>query len=141
MNKRERFSIASHLFFSLFVFFISIVEVSAQDQAYFNFQGVALDSSNRYISNKPISIRLSIYESNQIVYRELHRLTTDLFGQFNLLIGKGVVQSGSFLPISWNKGSHSIQVEMDVVGNGVFKISIHRHLRVYPMQSLQIVLK
>ena len=46
-------------------------QVNAQTNGTIGFQGVALDSLNKYISNKPIAIKLSILDSAATtVYQE-----------------------------------------------------------------------
>lgn len=98
-------------------------QLTAQTTGTINFQGVALDSLNRYIVNKPIVIQLSILDSAATVaYRERHSVTTDLFGQFNLAIGSGNVLSGSFATLNWADKRMSLRVEMDVTGGGNLKL-------------------
>ena len=69
-----------------------------------------------YWSNKDIKVRFTIldqYPNPTGTYQEFHSTTTDDYGVFNLIIGKGTVLSGDFKTIAWELGSAHLQVEID----------------------------
>ncbi|MCP4442393.1 MAG: hypothetical protein GY810_26095 [Aureispira sp.] len=95
------------------------LSVYAQSPDLINYQAVAYNSSGSVASSQAISVRISILQgstSGAIVYQETHNPATDVNGAFNLQIGGGSVQSGSFGGISWGSFSHYLRVEMDVNG-------------------------
>ena len=56
------------------------------------------------LANQAIALRLSIRQggnNGSIVYQELHSVTTNQFGLFNVEIGGGTLVSGAFNVIDW----------------------------------------
>ena len=81
----------------------------------FNYQAVARDGSGDLLKNKSITIKTVILSgagASKIVYQETHALTTNEYGHFNLIVGKGST-SDDFSSIEWNKERHSLKVELD----------------------------
>ncbi|MCP4439962.1 MAG: hypothetical protein GY810_13535 [Aureispira sp.] len=97
--------------------FCLILDSNAQSPDLINYQAVAYNSSGSIASSQAISVRISILQgstSGAIVYQETHNPATDVNGAFDLQIGRGSVQSGSFGGISWGSFSHYLRIEMDV---------------------------
>ena len=70
------------------------------------YQAVARDLSGLEISNKPISLKISLHgelNSSNTYYVETHDITTNEFGLFSLCIGEGTVEKGVFDKIPWDK--------------------------------------
>lgn len=85
----------------------------------FNYQGVARDNSGSVIANSSISLRLSILDgsvSGISEYIETHNLTTNQFGLFALVVGKGTTVSGTFSNVGWGAGKKFLKVELDING-------------------------
>jgi hypothetical protein len=79
-----------------------------------------------YWANKDIQVRFTIlekYPNGSTQYSEVHQITTDDFGVFNLIIGQGDVLSGDFTLIPWELGTAHLQVEIDFDNNGSFKLT------------------
>lgn len=91
--------------------------------AAFTYSAVARNAQNIPISNKNISIQISILKSTPTgndVYKENHTVSTDQFGLFNLVVGGGAIQSGSISNIDWSNDKYFIKVGMDVNGGTNF---------------------
>jgi hypothetical protein len=68
------------------------------------YQAVARDLSGQIIANQAIDLRIQLQHdasSYQLYYSEVHRVVTNQFGLFSLVIGEGTVEQGSFKDIPW----------------------------------------
>src|SRR5687767_498753 len=86
--------------------------VDAQSPQAVRYQGVARNSSGTPLANQSIVVEIGIREgsaSGSIVYLETHNLTTNQFGLYNLSIGQGNVQTGSFSSINWGGGAKFVE--------------------------------
>lgn len=105
--------------FFFLAFFISISNLSAQAPLGFNYQGVALTNAGTPVSNKVISLRISLIESQQlgtIRFQETHNVNTDAYGQFSVIIGNGQAVTGKMLDVQWSKYPYYMKVELDLSG-------------------------
>ena len=69
-----------------------------------NFQRVLRNTNGEVVSNKAVSLRISILSgtiTGPAVYVETHARTTDAGGLMSLQIGVGTVISGLFGNINW----------------------------------------
>lgn len=95
--------------------------IRAQAPARIHYQAVARNVAGEVIGNQAVSLRLSILDGSvngPVIYQETHSTQTSGLGLFNLEIGGGSVQSGSFPSINWAQGPKFIRVEMDPSGGG-----------------------
>ncbi len=102
----------------LIAFVIYSISAVAQPQA-INYQGVARNTYGLPLINRSISLRLSILDSSpigQVVYMETQNVSTSNSGLFNVEIGLGTVNSGSFVSIQWGLGSKWLKTEIDTFG-------------------------
>ena len=79
-----------------------------------NYQAVAHNVSGGIIQNEGISVLFTIHEGSEtgdVIYQEHQTTTTNQFGLFTVVIGKGVVERGSFDKIKWANGEKFLQVE------------------------------
>ncbi|MEM6800546.1 MAG: tail fiber domain-containing protein [Bacteroidota bacterium] len=84
----------------------------------FNYQAVARDGGGSILSNTSINIRFQVRAgaaSGSNVYTETHAPATNGFGLFNLVIGKGLLESGDFSSIDWIADEHYLIVELNGV--------------------------
>jgi hypothetical protein len=84
-----------------------------------NFQSVLRNSGGEIVSNKTVSLRISILSGSitgNTVYSETHAKTTDASGLISLQIGNGTVFSGVFSAILWGNTPHFIKLEADFNG-------------------------
>lgn len=98
------------------------------------YQAVVRDNQGKIMENRRVVLRFSILKgsiSGQSVYTEAHQTMSNEFGLVNLIIGKGVPESGDISLIDWNSGVYFLQVEIDVNGGTDFvMVSISRFLTV-----------
>jgi hypothetical protein len=99
------------------------MSVVAQSPYSINYQGVARNTDGSPIANKAIGLRIGITQgpNGTTDYTEDHQVTTNEFGLFAVVIGKG--QSGDNLQdVDWSAGSKWLQIELDAEGNGSFEL-------------------
>jgi len=91
----------------------------AQAPGAFKYQAVARTGSGGLITDQNIGIRIGILKGNQsntMVYSETHSPETNQYGLFSLMIGNGILESGSFGSIDWSEGPYFIKIEVDENG-------------------------
>jgi len=84
------------------------------------YQAVTRDNFGKEIINKPIEVKLSIIIGNtlgDVVYQELHKVTTSKYGMFNIIIGSGDPNPaagtyGELSQINWSHAPHYLKVEV-----------------------------
>ncbi|MDA9663629.1 hypothetical protein N9T80_00640, partial [bacterium] len=85
-----------------------------------NYQAVARDVAGDVLINHALTVQFSILEGTAISWKETHQDTTNSYGLFTAIIGKGANTGGSsatFDDVDWGAASHSLKVEIDY-GNG-----------------------
>ncbi|MBI3260133.1 MAG: hypothetical protein HYZ54_11765 [Ignavibacteriae bacterium] len=100
----------------MMVFMACTYSMYAQAPSGINYQAVARSSSGVVMSNKTIGVRISILAgsaSGSADYVEKHSVSTNQFGLFNLIIGGGTAQTGTFSSINWGGGSKFLKLEVD----------------------------
>jgi len=89
----------------------------------FQYQAVLRDASGNVISEKTISMRISILQgsaSGNVVYMETHTVSTNEFGLITLKIGNGV-SNYNFSQIDWSNGEYFIKIELDPAGGSNYQ--------------------
>jgi hypothetical protein len=84
-----------------------------------NYQGIARNQNGSVYVNQNISVRISILSGNAqgaVLYSETHNVQTNVFGLFNLAIGRGTAVSGNFENIPWESANQYVKVEVDISG-------------------------
>jgi hypothetical protein len=90
-----------------------------------NYQAVARDASGQTISDAPISVKVSLLtnvERGGIAYSEVHDVTTNKFGLFNLTIGQGIPILNDFESVPWDEHQIWMEIGLDEDGGDNFKI-------------------
>jgi hypothetical protein len=108
----------------LCILVISAHYLMAQMPHAFKYQGLARDHHFAVLSEAPISLMASILTGDpngQEIYREVHQVTTNKTGLFNLAIGQGNVQWGDFSSIHWPDGLFYLKVAIDIDGSGQYE--------------------
>jgi hypothetical protein len=95
-------------FTSILCLFLGKIVFAQESFKGFNYQAVARNLSGTALSDKGAS-----------QYTEQHDLTTNEVGLFNLKIGKGNPQSGTFASIPWQNANQYLKVEL-AIGTGLF---------------------
>lgn len=94
--------------YTVFVALLLCANLFAQAPQKINYQAVARNASGIPLINQNIGVRISILDgsvSGTAVYVETHSITTNNLGLFNLAIGGGTPQTGTFNIIDWGKFS------------------------------------
>ena len=107
----------------LAAFFLTISSVIAQAPLGFNYQGVALTNAGTPVSNKVISLRIALIESQQLGttrFQETHNVNTDAYGQFSVIIGNGQATTGKMSDVQWSKFPYYMKVELDLTGGTAY---------------------
>ena len=84
-----------------------------------SYQAVIWDGSGNLVSEKIVSIRLSILQGSVTgtsVYSETHRIQTNINGLISLLLGGGTTTTGKIADINWGSGSYFLKTETDPTG-------------------------
>jgi hypothetical protein len=100
----------------LFVAAMFATHLFAQAPQNFNYQGVARNSSGNPISSTNIGLRLSVTDGTITLYSESFVVATNTLGLFNVEVGGGTIETGTFTSIDWTTGAKFIKVEMDPAG-------------------------
>jgi hypothetical protein len=107
--------------FALALFFIAIGSANAQAPQGVNYQAVARNASGTELVNTPLTVRVGVYtdpSATQQAYEEIHNVTTNAFGLFNIIIGQGnQTSANAFNTIAWANSNHFLKVEIDA-GSG-----------------------
>jgi hypothetical protein len=109
--------------------------VFAQAPKGINYQGVARDNEGNALVSKTISVRVSILKNSangEVEYAETHKPTTNQFGLFTLVIGKGTTTTGNFNFISWAIGNKWLQIEIDPNGGSAYTLAGSQQLMTVP---------
>lgn len=95
------------------------------------------DAAKNVLSNSSLTVQFTLTnDSNQKLYQELHKTSTDTYGMINLLIGSGSrIFSAKFEEIEWNGLPRYLMVEIDISGNGNF-ILLSKQLLTYMPQPM-----
>jgi len=107
------------------VLFMTLIKSYGQSPQSFNYQAVARDNSGNVISNQSIALRISIVDSSasgNVLYTETISTATNDFGLININVGTGVVVSGTFSSINWNKNNKWLKVETDFAGGTNYQL-------------------
>jgi hypothetical protein len=111
----------------LFFFgFVSIFCVSAQDASPdpFSYNNVARGYGNVPLAKRLISVQFKILRSSAlgpIAYVESYQTSTNYFGIYELSLGNGTPQTGSFEKIDWNRNNYFLQVSIDTSGGSRYE--------------------
>lgn len=109
-------------FVYLLLAFVPTNKILAQAPNYFNYQAIARDNMGAPIPNQAIAVRLTIRQNDSngdVQYQETHNVTTNAQGLFNLKIGNGTPNLGSFSNVTWrDELTKFMQTELDPDGAG-----------------------
>lgn len=108
--------------FLLISFFISLNLFATGPQKGFNYQAVLRDASGTVMNEQSVTLRVTIMSDEEIVYKEIHQLTTTAAGYVNMVIGNGTRVSGVFEDINWSSQDQSVKIEL-YKGTGYEEIS------------------
>jgi len=104
--------------------FLSFALAFAQAPQGIKYQAVARNASGELIKTQTISVQLTLaqgQETGEKQYSEIHKVSTNEFGLFNVIVGKGAVESGAFEEVAWSSGEIWLQVGVDMKGGSDFE--------------------
>ncbi len=107
----------------LAVIIFAIATSFAQAPQSFKYQAVARNSVGDPLVNQNLGLQISIVQTSpvgSVVYSEIHSVTTNQFGLFNLEIGDGIVVLGVFATIDWGADLYFVKIEMDETGGASY---------------------
>ena len=91
-----------------------------------NYQAIAHNRSGELLTNKTITLKINLQSqltgSPTIFYSEIHRVTTNEFGLFSMIIGKGSTLSGNFNQIPWSTDHIWMEVSMKEESDILFSV-------------------
>ncbi len=90
----------------------------------FSYSAVARDAQGNPLINQNIGIQFSILKGSTVgptQYQENHFTPTNQLGLFNLTLGTGSVQQGTFNTINWGNDAYYLKVGLDVNGGTNFQ--------------------
>jgi len=109
-------------FYACIIYLVVIASVFGQAPQKMSYQAVIRNNNKVLITNKKVSMIISILQNKTPIYVEMHTTITNDNGLVNLEIGNGVVLTGTFAGIDWSKGSHYIKTETDPTGGSDYSV-------------------
>lgn len=101
-----------------------------------NYQAVARDRSGQIVSGKIITLKISMESMQDAVsvvhFSEIHRITTDSTGYFNVVIGKGSTLAGNFNQIPWSSRNILMELALKPDGENQFTVVSTTELMAVP---------
>ena len=100
----------------------------------FNYQLVVRDTSGQLVTNRPVSMRLSLQRGPQMsnLYTETHQLTTNSNGLLTTTIGTGIPTQSSIDSLDWSLGDVFAKTEIDMNGGSNYSLVSTRELLSVP---------
>jgi len=100
--------------------FLGLAKMKGQVPSTFSFQGLALHTDGHPMKDVDLTVSIEILSgllSDDPSYREVHKVTTTKKGHYNLLVGGGDIELGSFDNLSWSEGDHFARISTAIDGN------------------------
>ena len=100
----------------------------------FNYQLVVRDTTGQLVTNRPVSMRLSLQRGPQMsnLYTETHQLTTNSNGLLTTTIGSGMPTHSSMDSLDWSLGDVFVKTEIDMNGGSNYSLVNTRELLSVP---------
>jgi hypothetical protein len=108
--------------YTYLIFSIIIASVFAQAPKKMSYQAVIRNNNKVLITNKKVSMIITILQDKTPVYVELHDAITNDNGLVSVAIGNGVALTGTFAAIDWSIGTHYIKTETDPTGGSDYSV-------------------
>ena len=107
-----------NLIISISLGILTIFVANAQNTppAFINYQAVAHNDLGITLQNQNLNVKISILTntaSGNIIYKETHAVTTNSYGLFNLKVGTGNVNTGTFNAIPWADSLCYMKIEIE----------------------------
>ncbi len=105
-------------------FILGLAIIKGQVPNNFKYQAVVRDVSGNLLSNKPISLQISILkggDNGTSVYSEVFDKSTNEYGIIAVNIGGGETVQGVFANIDWGTDSYYLKVDVDIAGGSNYQ--------------------
>ena len=105
----------------ILIILLLLYSISSYSQSKFiNYQGVASDNNGNILANQTLDIKIGLkfgFIQSVTRYDEIHSVTTDANGVFNLKIGNGNRLSGNYNDLTWQeKAFVRVSINGTIVG-------------------------
>ncbi len=101
-----------------------------------NYQAVARNLRGEIISNQKVSLKINLFGNENLQrsnhYSEIHEVTTNEFGLFNLVIGEGSKEQGEYGLVPWNSENIWLEVAIKDKGQSGFAMVSSSKLQAVP---------
>jgi len=95
----------------------------AQDSKGFSFQGIARDAGGAIFGSSAVNITTSLLNGSTIVYSETQALSTDAYGVFSIIIGKGTqVGLNAFSTVDFSL-QLNVKIDISIAGGATTTIA------------------
>ena len=125
-----------------FLLLLVFIVLKGQAPQAINYQAIARDTTGAALSGAAITVRVGIISGSAtgvLEWQELHSVTTNSFGWFNISIGQGISTGAgsvtSFSLINWGAANYYCKIEVNN-GSGFRLMGTHNIFR-YHMPCLQ----
>jgi hypothetical protein len=108
--------------YTYLIFSIIIASVFAQAPKKMSYQAVIRSNNKVLITNKKVSMIITILQDKTPVYVEMHDAITNDNGLVSVAIGNGTALTGTFAAIDWSIGTHYIKTETDPAGGSDYSV-------------------
>src|SRR3970040_363591 len=111
--------------FTLLLFMAVALSVFAQSPEKMSYQAIIRAQDNSLVINSNISLKIIVHQGTVTgtnVYQETHSVSTNNNGLVSLEIGTGMIVTGNFSNIAWEKGPYFIETQVDVAGGANYNI-------------------
>src|SRR5688572_26521219 len=109
--------------------------VYAQQPKGMKYQAVARDHTGAILANKKIALKITLGAEGAggtVYYTELHEVVTTPFGLFDLVIGEGKPEKGTFAGVPWSVSDVWMQVAIRGEQRGDFIVISNSRLLAVP---------
>ena len=99
-----------------------LLQINAQYLGNSSYQIVLRDEKNQLLTNDSVDLKITILNSNIIIYEELHSIRTNTNGLASLTLGKGMVIYGGLKNINLGNGNFFVKTEYKRKNETTYKI-------------------
>ncbi len=92
--------------------------VSALGQNGFAYQAVIRDANGELVTNKQVEVKFTLKHDGANCYTETQTVTTNEYGNIQVVVGNGVKVDGDFASVPWNTFDIKMEVAVNVDGKG-----------------------
>lgn len=125
LHQMKNFTQCKHIVIGMLLACSELLTAQINAPSGINYQAIARNQNGSVFVNQNISVRISILsggDQGAVQYSETHTAQTNVFGLFNLAIGRGTAISGNFENIPWESANQFVKVEVDIAGGNNYTV-------------------